>query len=568
MQTELKTFELPVLEQIQYIAKAFKPDNKENSDEELLELYGENLKQYLGLEIEEVAIFIAIFVCKYGCLFMEDDEDFDDLLIRDERNKCAFSDICLVLNRTAAELSQNLDLLDRLIEKNIIGITSNDELADIDPFNARYYVIPRVANSIFRNQPIENIKTVNSCIFVGRISTVFNKTYHSKYGKTIFYNYIKNLESRYSELPFVSQTTSEIKNFHNRTLFYLVCNNALEGINMPINLLLEGIHENSYERLRHWDSIFNGKNALISRNWLKYDRAKKILSLDDKGRTIFQDEFSHLLNDKKEEDESDNVIISPDNIIQKDLFYNTKEKDEIEELYHIFSEEKLSRLRKNLKDNKFHEGICIMLYGNPGTGKTETCLQLAKKSGRKIMQVDIASTRTKWYGESENLLKKVFSDYNELCKKEEILPILLFNEADAIFTNRDNHDSNETNHRLQNILLEEIEKLDGIMIATTNLQESFDRAFERRFLYKVKFSAPETSIRKKIWENRLHGYNESEYEYLASKYVMTGGEIENIVRKKIIRESIENAHPSFPEIIKLCNAEHLENDRSPVGFGK
>lgn len=83
---------------------------------------------------------------------------------------------------------------------------------------------------------------------------------------------------------------------------------------------------------------------------------------------------------------------------------------------------------------------------------------------------------------------------------------------------------------IQNIILQEIEQLDGILIATTNLAENMDKAFERRFLYKIQFEKPDLNCRTQIWQAMIPPLNDADASYLAGKYDFSGGEIENIAR--------------------------------------
>lgn len=84
---------------------------------------------------------------------------------------------------------------------------------------------------------------------------------------------------------------------------------------------------------------------------------------------------------------------------------------------------------------------------------------------------------------------------------------------------------------IQNIILQEMETLDGIMIATSNLTTNLDKAFERRFLYKIRFDKPSLTARAEIWQTMLPALNENDAYTLASQFDLSGGEIENIVRK-------------------------------------
>ncbi len=99
----------------------------------------------------------------------------------------------------------------------------------------------------------------------------------------------------------------------------------------------------------------------------------------------------------------------------------------------------------------------------------------------------------------------IFSTYTKALKYFEQAPILLFNEADALLGRRIkvSHYSDQMNNTMQNILLQEMEDFKGILIATTNMQESLDPAFERRFLFKIKFGEPKIKARKEIWKQQF-----------------------------------------------------------------
>ena len=137
------------------------------------------------------------------------------------------------------------------------------------------------------------------------------------------------------------------------------------------------------------------------------------------------------------------------------------------------------------------QGFCCIFYGAPGTGKTETVYKLARQTGRDIMRVDVNKIKSCWVGESEKNIKAAFDRYRNICKNSPLAPILLFNEADAILGIRMEGASNAVDkmeNSIQNIILQEMESIEGIMIATTNLTTNLDKAFERRFLYKIRLS--------------------------------------------------------------------------------
>ncbi len=257
-------------------------------------------------------------------------------------------------------------------------------------------------------------------------------------------------------------------------------------------------------------------------------------------------------------------------IREKPLFFNTSEQEQIERLTDLLSTENLPSIQQRLEEQGMRKGFACLFYGAPGTGKTETVLQIARKTGRDIMQVDIAGLRDKWVGESEKNIKEVFARYRKLCKNSDVMPILFFNEADAIINKRTEnveHSVDKMDNAMQNIILQEMEDLEGILIATTNLTSNLDRAFERRFLYKVEFHKPDIEVKTKIWRSMLKDISEDEARLLAAHFDFSGGQIENIARKRTVDYILSGKFASLDEIERYCRAELLTGkERRSIGF--
>ena len=219
---------------------------------------------------------------------------------------------------------------------------------------------------------------------------------------------------------------------------------------------------------------------------------------------------------------------------EKQLFFPKDIERQVKELGSFLQPENYQKIQNRMKEKGFRNGFACLFYGGPGTGKTESVYQLAKKTGRNIMVVDVPQLKSMWVGQSEKNVKALFDRYREQVKRAKLTPILLFNEADAIIGKRKNGAENAVDkmeNSLQNIILQEMEQLDGIMIATTNLQENMDKAFERRFLYKIKFEKPDAKVRKQIWQQMIPELNEPDAARLAETFDFSGGQIENIARK-------------------------------------
>ena len=264
-------------------------------------------------------------------------------------------------------------------------------------------------------------------------------------------------------------------------------------------------------------------------------------------------------------------MLDSSKLTQKQLFFPKDIQRQVEELASFLQPENYQKIQERMKEKGFRYGFACLFYGSPGTGKTETVYQLAKKTGRNIMVVDVPQLKSMWVGQSEKNVKALFDRYREQVKKAKLTPILLFNEADAIIGKRKNGAENAVDkmeNSLQNIILQEMEQLDGIMIATTNLQQNLDKAFERRFLYKIKFDKPTEEARSHIWHSMIPELSELEIHSLASKYDFSGGQIENIARHYAIDVILHgHSEDALPMLFRHCDNERLEGTRSSkIGF--
>lgn len=264
-------------------------------------------------------------------------------------------------------------------------------------------------------------------------------------------------------------------------------------------------------------------------------------------------------------------LVKFENLAEKRLIYNKEEENLISELTSILSQKRFSEVQTRLKDSGMRQGFCCIFYGSPGTGKTESVYQLAKKTGRNILQVDVDKIKSCWVGESEKNIKALFDRYRNICKNSEVAPILLFNEADAVLGTRMEGASkavDKMENSIQNIILQEMEKLDGIMIATTNLTSNLDKAFERRFLYKVKFEKPSVESRAEIWKVMLPGIKKKDAIHLSSKFDLSGGEIENVVRRHTVQSILTGKDKiDIKALEESCKLERLSKiSHTKVGF--
>lgn len=346
-----------------------------------------------------------------------------------------------------------------------------------------------------------------------------------------------------------------------------------EGIG-PREVQLVYPHETTPYFRRIVDSMQKGTHVLFRENLIEH---KCVDGMAETNLYVATDYLKHeILADFNPLDHSNkhvpkmNGVKSYRDITPKALFYNEEEQEQVGMLRNILSQDQLPIIQERLKSKGMRTGVCILMHGQPGTGKTATVYELARQTGRDIIQVQVTDFKDKYVGESEAKLKKIFSDYRQYCMNSEVTPILLLNEGDAILSKRIEkveHSIEQMMNTLQNILLEEMENIQGIMIVTINLTSNLDTAFERRFIFKVKFEKPGTEVKTHIWQTLVDWLDEEDAGTLAKEFDVTGGEIENIARKATMQFVLTGKEADIEMIRKFTKQEKLESNRKPVtGF--
>lgn len=312
------------------------------------------------------------------------------------------------------------------------------------------------------------------------------------------------------------------------------------------------------------------KKSIIELSEGTFKGGGRVKVTDKAMKDILAKDYDLVMSNLAKEIQQDDLI-DPKKITKLNLFYNERERKQLSTIEKLLEPNRLKNIQSGLSKTGYKTGICILLHGLPGTGKTESVLQLARKSGRPIMKVEIGTIRDKFVGESEKNLLEVFKKYERIRETSKLTPILLFNEADALFNKRVEVQQNadQMNNAMQNILLEELENFQGILFATTNLADNLDSAFERRFLYKVEFKNPEGNVRKAIWLQHFPELKEEDIDFMVEEFELSGGQIENIVRKIKLDNIIHDSILEIDTLIQLCKDEFLNSSnasRREIGF--
>jgi SpoVK/Ycf46/Vps4 family AAA+-type ATPase len=418
-----------------------------------------------------------------------------------------------------------------------------------------------VSESIYTNEKLPEFKNCKLDIydFVRTVSNYIEERNEQKFDTNELFDLIKDLELVNNHLEPLKKAMSML-DIADRTLLYEIVDDHTYGYPSNIEKTLRDIYHVNKTRLLKSRELVEKSNKMFFLELISLSDSKFAndanLNLTDKSIEMFFMEDAELFLTKKK---TKNTILNKD-IVEKELFYDVQLADDVSFLTDSLQNENFKNLQTRMSELSLNKGVACIFYGSPGTGKTESAFQIAKYTGRDIMSVDISQTKSMWFGESEKRIKEIFDSYRKVAKTVDKFPILLFNEADAILNQRHNNSNSnvgQTENAIQNILLEELEKFEGIMIATTNLQGNLDAAYERRFLFKIKFETPTAEVKSKIWQNKLSWIDSEFAQKLSKEFSFSGGEIDNIVRKVTMKELLSGNRPDSNEIYGYCQTEKV-----------
>ncbi|TLT01825.1 ATP-binding protein [Aliarcobacter cibarius] len=333
-----------------------------------------------------------------------------------------------------------------------------------------------------------------------------------------------------------------------------------DGTLREMNYLIDLISNDDYEKIKY-RSLLEESSTLISKNLVDYDEVLtpfgginrnfyipdevlyKISHPTKKGSSVAKIKLESIIKEQ-EIFELINTTKTLDDVVLAE-----KTKETLDALLKQVDKNVINRLKAwGIKDKKRGIDAKIIFYGIAGTGKTLTALALAKSLKKDVLSFDCSKILSMYIGESEKNVRNIFDKYNEIKEQTKTEPVLLLNEADQFLSSRSNgtgSSADKMHNQMQNIFLEQIERFDGILIATTNLLENLDKAFSRRFNYKIEFLKPNKDQRIALWKKLLPANLPLEKDFdieKIAKHELTGGQIELVIKNTAYKLAIqENA---------------------------
>lgn len=320
-----------------------------------------------------------------------------------------------------------------------------------------------------------------------------------------------------------------------------------------LNTLINIISDDEMERMKNRSLLEEGSN-LIENGLIDYDEI--LNSFGSISRSFFIGEdilqlIMHPQNSKKTKKLKLETMVKESQIFElieptndlNDVVLSKHIKDILNDILKQLDKKVLNRLNSwGIKSRKGVD-IKVILYGSPGTGKTMSALSLAKSLKKQVLNFDCSKILSKYVGESEQNVRKIFDTYKEICAKTKTEPVLLLNEADQFLSTRidSSSGSDKMHNQMQNIFLEQIEKFEGVLIATTNFMQSLDHAFSRRFDYKIEFKKPDYQSRLEIWQKVLPENANFEDNFNIcdlAKFELSGAQIMLVLRNVALKTAV------------------------------
>jgi AAA+ superfamily predicted ATPase len=512
----------------------------------------EQLANFLDITEQQAWFFSIIYVQQsmgFSC-------DLSDIM----------SELSLRISKFVKYRPDIIALIDKRIVKSELERRNKKKVARANFKYMRIY--ENIMEAIFHNIPIneankaEQLDIYEFCITV---SDFIEERNQDVIDSDHLFGEVSSLEMYNHQIEAIDKLSKMGISLYDRTLLYEMCDDMVRGGGETgLERTIKNMYDTQKLKFKKIREITENNSKLLENNLIVVNNANFV---SDISITLTTTAIDLLLGQDAEmflKKQTLKDVITANSIVTKQLYFEDKFQKQLDFFQTSLTQDKFTAMQERLQEMAMPKGVAAVFYGVPGTGKTESVYQIAKATGRDVLYVDISQTKSMWFGESEKRIKAVFNDYSRLCKKSALKPILLFNEADAVLGKRkDNNASNvaQTENAIQNIILEQIEKSEGIIIATTNLVDNLDAAFERRFLFKLKFEMPTAEAKMQIWKSKLNWLDDEHATTLATRFQFSGGEIDNIARKAIINEVITGNRATIEELIDYCETEHLKSSK-------
>lgn len=322
------------------------------------------------------------------------------------------------------------------------------------------------------------------------------------------------------------------------------------------NTLVSMISKDEMHKLKN-RTLLEENAKLMSLGLIDYDEILGATSIN-KSYFICEDVLYGIMHPQKNDKKTKKAML--ENIVKEseifdliepntdidDVVLNPKIKEVLNSILKQLDKDVINKLSSwGIKTKKGIDAK-IIFYGPAGTGKTMSALSLAKSLKKQVLSFDCSKILSKYVGESEQNVRKIFDTYKSICNEAKIEPVLLLNEADQFLSSRmesGTSSADKMHNQMQNIFLEQIERFEGVLIATTNFLQSLDSAFSRRFDFKIEFKKPNFNERLIIWQKIMPenaNFEESFSLNELAKFELSGAQITLVLKNTALKVAVRD----------------------------
>lgn len=287
------------------------------------------------------------------------------------------------------------------LETNVLKVAAmNSDFIELRKRNLIEYsnsqstfnIMNEVIKSVLNNEIIPSTLNIGISYldFIHKVADKFENRKYTNDNCDDLVSQLNNMEDRYFDIPLIVRSKEMFRNDKIRYMFYDICNDCLLGLPTHLNSIIEDIYENN-DRFVIAREFLDEKHLLQQLGMVEFVAKGNIMDaticLTEKGKKFLFDTDYSLYAAKLDELK----LKMPSEIHAKKLFYSEENQKQIDDLTNVLTQSKYKQIQKRLCAKGMPCGISVIFHGAAGCGKTESVYQIAKKTGRAIMQVDISS---------------------------------------------------------------------------------------------------------------------------------------------------------------------------------
>ena len=236
-------------------------------------------------------------------------------------------------------------------------------------------------------------KEADEIEFLRTFSRMYENRRDEEKSARVIQRELRRFEDKNKNLKMVERVMAEVKEYDHRFFLYDVTHDVLKGDESGLSATISDLYDNE-ERFSVAKEMMEETHELFEKGFLEFSKkgnlSEATVTLTDKGKKLVLGDKAFLFEDSI----NDKNLIKTDSIKEKRLFYSKENQKEIDRLKNALKDETLKNIQTRLKDEGLPVGVAVLLYGAPGTGKTESVMQIAKETGRSIVHVDISEAKS------------------------------------------------------------------------------------------------------------------------------------------------------------------------------